>query len=294
MDLSRSSQKKIRKVLRSRRLSIIPYQAKVVKQEVRSEKPTNSKAIHDGSWLKFKPSKFSSIIENVNNDAKISKKEKLKAKMNVRTKPAAKEVIVQRTKSTESDERSSLVSNENDPEDDLREFPDLNHHSQRENQIDDNNEEEERQLDAVSEGGDEEHELDAVSEAGDEEDQNDAASDGDVQNVENKDDNIDTESLGDDCLADILKGFNKDIGSLYSKTNSLESDVREMKRLLKDQQTKKCSCRSLSSQFKQKSAEILIPKLPLVKPSHVRKMQSSINDNEEYESQIVSIFLFFI
>lgn len=105
---------------------------------------------------------------------------------------------------------------------------------------------------------------------------------------DNDDYETDAESTSGNCLDGILKGFNKDIGALYTKTNSIESELKEIKRLLKSRPTQHCAYRSLSSQFKENSTISLLPKFPLLKKSEVRKMENYAEENEDYKSQLVS------
>lgn len=133
----------------------------------------------------------------------------------------------------DSELENSFGSNGNAANDDLRE-----------NQVDDRNREKKRQFAIESDN----HQLEAVIEN---DYQCDAAVNGNVQNVENNDADIETESLEDNCVADMAKGFSKDIGFLYSKISGLESDVKEIKRLLKNRSSQKCNFRSLSSQLQE-------------------------------------------
>ncbi len=61
---------------------------------------------------------------------------------------------------------------------------------------------------------------------------------GDIQECQNSlellDDPMDSEQddLQDNCLEDVLKEVNKDIGALYSKTNKIEADLKEIKQIL--------------------------------------------------------------
>lgn len=93
----------------------------------------------------------------------------------------------------------------------------------------------------------------------------------------------------------MLKEFNKDIGALYLKTNKIEADLKEIKEMLKSRPPQQQCIRSISSRLKQKSAFSLLQKLPLLKKSHERKMETNIKDedNEDYKDQLVSIFLSF-
>lgn len=102
--------------------------------------------------------------------------------------------------------------------------------------------------------------------------------------------NSDAEGLQGDCLEDVLKEVNKDIGALYSKTNKIESDLKQIKKILLTRPSQQC-IRTISSRFKQKTSFSLLPKLPLKKKAAVRKMDSNAedDDNEEYKDQLVSI-----
>lgn len=97
----------------------------------------------------------------------------------------------------------------------------------------------------------------------------------------------DAETISGNCIDGMLKGFNKDIGALYNKTNSIEMEIKEIKRLLKSLSTQHCACRSLTSQFKQNSASSLLPKFPFLRKSEVRKMENNSGENEDYKLQMV-------
>lgn len=99
-----------------------------------------------------------------------------------------------------------------------------------------------------------------------------------------------SEDLEENYIEGVLKDFSKDIGLLYSKTNRIESDLKEIKDMLKARQPKNC-IRTISSRFKQKSAFSLLPKFPLKKKAAVRKMQADIEDedNDDYKEQLVSL-----
>lgn len=113
-------------------------------------------------------------------------------------------------------------------------------------------------------------------------------SESDWNKIENDNEDIEVDPPVGHCAAELMKGFSKDIGSLFAKTNNLERELKEKKRLLQERPRHQCNIRSLSSQLKEKSSFYLVPKLPLMKRSHVRKMQADIEDNEEYKIQFVS------
>lgn len=98
--------------------------------------------------------------------------------------------------------------------------------------------------------------------------------------------------LEDNCLEDVLKEINKDIGSLYSKYNKIGADLKEIKQILLTRPSQHC-IRTVSSRFKQKTSYALLPKLPLLKKSAVRKMNTNAEDedSDEYTDQLVSLFL---
>lgn len=98
--------------------------------------------------------------------------------------------------------------------------------------------------------------------------------------------------LEDNCLEDVLKEVNKDIGALYSKTDKIEADLKEIKQILLTRPSQHC-IRTVSSRFKQKTSYALLPKLPLLKKSAVRQMNTNAEDedSDEYTDQLVSRFL---
>lgn len=119
-----------------------------------------------------------------------------------------------------------------------------------------------------------------------------------IRNIAEYQDNveleIDTESedFQDNCFEDVWKEVNKDIGALYTKTNKIEADLKEIKQILLARPSQHC-IRTISSRFKQKTSFSLLPKLPLLKKSAVRNMNANFvdEDNEEYRDQLVSLFL---
>lgn len=98
----------------------------------------------------------------------------------------------------------------------------------------------------------------------------------------------DSEVPEENCIEKVMKEFGKDIGALYSKTNNIESDMKEIKKILKARPPQNCIYRSISSRYKQKTAFLLLPNFLLLKKSHVRNMETSIYDNEDYKDQLVS------
>lgn len=108
-----------------------------------------------------------------------------------------------------------------------------------------------------------------------------------IQNQENQDqdyfEDTEYENSQENFIMDVLKGFNKDIGTLYSKTNAIELGLKEIKGMLEDRPIRA----PISPRIKRKSAFFLLPKLPLLKRSHVRKMESDINVIEEFKEQLV-------
>lgn len=118
--------------------------------------------------------------------------------------------------------------------------------------------------------------------------------DGSVEVNSDEDDKI-SEHSDIDCVESVLKGLNKDIGQLYSKSDKIEKDVKELKKLLLARQSRTC-IRAVSSRLKLQLAFHLLPKFPLQKKSLVRKVDREFegeddeNDNEEYKEQLVSEF----
>lgn len=338
MDSSCSSQKKIRRVLRSSQV----YQKPAIKRLTNNVKS-------DVAWNKLKPKKSSSLIAHDNfikgvgvepkrpssrvehdkftqiegepkkstrvehdklNDGGGYEKSKIGKVMSKMNKPTGtKKVFTHQSENLDSDEikelENSFNSNENHMDDDL---PALSHHTERESQIqdqdeelkdqeeyeDDDEDEDEEELEK-EQGNEQEKDQEKDQEKEQEEDQQFEVEEEDVendlgnQNFQSNAADTDTESLSGNCLLGMLKGFNKDIGALYTKTNSIEDDIKEIKRVLKTRPSQHCTFRSLSSQFKQSSAYSLLPKFPLLKKSHVRKMESNAEENEEYQLQMVSI-----
>lgn len=222
---------------------------------------------------------------NVNEKSKIGKSD-----TKITTKPTDVGVTSkQHDKNLEIGEQSeseeSLISNSNKLEDDSQKLLVLGHYDEREHQSREQDEKIMKEVDQIEEGNQCDELRDMVENQTDAEDEDD-----DVENCEgmNSETESDTKSLSGDCLDGILSGFNKDIGTLYSKTDRIESDVKEIRRLLEVQQNKPCSYRSLSSRLKEESATSLLPKIPLGKKSFVRKMESDAGENDEYKKQMVS------
>lgn len=70
---------------------------------------------------------------------------------------------------------------------------------------------------------------------------------------------VESEDEKETCVESVLKAFNKDIGALYSKTDKIEDDLKEIKEILLSRPPQQC-IRSISTRFKQKSAFSLLPK----------------------------------
>lgn len=332
MDSSNESQKKIRKVLRSRRICIpIPPKIKqeklfrkpAIKRSVTDETPDDDRNdtkpknpfspkehnIAEGVGVKLGKSSFpndggklkkSARIEHDKSDDDNGGKSKKalriehdkfedgvghtkskigKSKTKISTTPTDKKKVLKHpTINEESEELSnkseiSFILNGNANDDDSpKTSSTAGNHDEQVYKVQDENVE----MEYV-------HQF----EVGDADVNNQFESEEDVENdQENSFD--DTEAFTENCIGGILKGFNKDIGTLFLKTSSIESDIKEIKRLLKSRPSQNCSFRSLSSQFKENSAFSLLPKFSLTKKSHVRKMESDAGENEEYKTQMVS------
>lgn len=285
METFASSHKKTRKMLRNRRISVT---------RVNTTKLRRKGANVPLSQLQPRNSSPRTGRETTVSQTGI-KLPKI-AKMKQRLVEPAEDLEFSEGKSAESDDdlSESQHSPASDRDSELDSPPAVNSREKLQHEIEEDEMMERWLLEKMNEKMDDEDQDGGNQDSGDQDggDQDDCdQDDGDNIVAEQSEKGLqEKEPEEEHCIAGTLRGFSKDIGSLYSKTDGLERDVKEIKRLLQNRPHQhQCNIRTLSAQFQEKSAYYLVPKLPLLKRSHVRKMQSDLEDNDKYKMQLVNL-----
>lgn len=297
MDTSSTSQKKIRKSLRSRRVKVdihAPFAApKHDKPETIQRKPKKAKLIanRQATIVVSKNSHFDETrrdpdIESIPNEPKTGKGIHVESDRNVSSnvpnrnngsgpKTTVEECVLPDSVSELSDiEGDQMDVLENRSEIELTDSQGEKEDARETQRIDNN------------------HHRDSTDS-----NRRETQSIVDVQDNRELGDNVvdsDPESSQSNCLEDVLQEVNKDIGALYAKTNKVEADLKEIKQILLSRRDQHC-IRTVSSRFKQKMSVSLLPKTPLKKRSAVREMDEKAEDeeSEDYKDQLVNIYLTF-
>lgn len=107
----------------------------------------------------------------------------------------------------------------------------------------------------------------------------------DVRIIEQPDEN--SENFFNLTVQKAMKGFRKDINVLYKRTDAHEKELKELKKRDKTPIIRLPTSHSEEWDFS------LLPKIPLTKAKHIKKMEDSLVD-AEYQKQLVCIIRFYL